>query len=136
MHKAARKNELGFLFFLNSIGGQWIAENEENRNPIHILLFKFETEEIYSFLHERGYRKKTFAEDDLETYKQNGHVVSRVYASDQINELVKFLRSDYKHVTEETIIFPRKGPVTFKFAPKDILNELIDYSFNKIFSEK
>ena len=97
---------------------------------------KFETEEIYSFLHEKGYRKKTFSEDDLETYKQNGHVVSRVYASDQINELVKFLRSDYKHVTEETIIFPRKGPVTFKFAPKDILNELIDYSFNKIFSEK
>jgi hypothetical protein len=46
MHKAARKNEFGFLFFLDSIGGQWIAENEENRNPIHTLLFKFETEEI------------------------------------------------------------------------------------------
>jgi hypothetical protein len=48
MHRAARQNDLLFLWFLTLLGGKWISENEHNRSPIDILLYKIENENIFS----------------------------------------------------------------------------------------
>lgn len=106
----------------------WSLSPENGKLSIQILdLYK-------GFLHDRGFRKKKIEEVN-EIYKLNGHIVEETFKSDQINEISRFFLEELKVGESIRVEYARKDPATFNYAPREILEHIIKFGWNRIFSD-
>lgn len=105
----------------------WSVSEENGKLSPEIL-------DLYIFLQQRGFRKRTIA-DEIETWKQNGYFVEQCFTPGLINEIIGYLKNEFKENTKVIIEFPRKGPVPFIYTPKAILEKIVKYGWGKVFNE-
>lgn len=94
--------------------------------------------QLYDFLGERGFRKRTLVgkeSTEVELYQQSSFFIQKTSTPQKINEVTGYLEKEYKQMTTRTIDYPRKGPVTYTYEPREILEKIVKYGWGKIFSE-
>jgi hypothetical protein len=88
--------------------------------------------DLFIFLSGRGYRKRV-QDDIVEIFRQNGYWVEQSFTPDAITEVTRYLK-DYKDDVSLQVDYPRKGPVTYRYNSKQILEKFVKYGWGKIFN--